>query len=79
VLLTLAGFLVVLALLASQLRPTATGVASHPVVVLRRVYQTTVVETVRGQSRGGANRTSVTQSASRSGSPAGAAPTTRSS
>jgi hypothetical protein len=77
VLMSLAGFLVMLALLASQLRPTAVPV-HHPVVVLRRVYQTTVVETVRG-SGGGAGGTSVSQSVSSSGSVLPAAPTTRTS
>ncbi len=79
-LLTLAAFLLVLALLASQLRPPGASAARHPVIVLRRVYQTTVVETVPGPSGAGANGTSVTQSVSNSGSAgAPAAPTTRAS
>jgi hypothetical protein len=79
-LLTLAGILIVLALLASQLRPTGASAARRPVVVLRRIYQTTVVETAPGTSGAGANGTSVTQSVSSSGSAAApAAPTTRSS
>jgi hypothetical protein len=50
------------------------------VIVLRRVYQTTVVETVPGPSGAGANGTSVTQLVSSSGSAAApAAPTTRAS
>ena len=77
VLMSLAGFLVMLALLASQLRPTFVP-AHHPVVVLRRVYQTTVVDTVRG-SGGGAGGTSVSQSVASSGSVLPAAPTTRTS
>jgi hypothetical protein len=77
VLMSLAGFLVMLALLASQLRPTLVT-AHHSVVVLRRVYQTTVVDTVRG-SGASAGGTSVSQSISSSGSVPPAAPTTRTS
>jgi hypothetical protein len=74
-LLALAGFLAVLALLASQLRPGGPAHLSR-VVVVRRVYMTRVVETVIGRAGG----SSVTQSASSSGSygPV-AAPTTRAS
>jgi hypothetical protein len=68
-----AAFLVVLAVLTSELdtvpmRPT--------VVVIRRVYRTTVVETVLGQRGGG---TSVSRSTASSGSMPTtlAAPTTR--
>jgi hypothetical protein len=75
-LLTLAVFLGVLALLASQLRATGSAAASRPVVVLRKVYETRVVTTVPGAGGG----TSVTQSVSSSGSPAmSSAPSTRSS
>ena len=77
-LMTLAGFLLVLALLASQLRPTAPA-PRRPVVVLRRVYETRVIETIPGGSgRGG---TSVSQSVSSSGAVGGgsASPTTRTS
>ncbi len=75
VLLTLAAFLVVLALLARQ-----ANVAASPhrpkLAVVRRVYQTTVVETVIG-GRGGS---SVSQSSSSTASSYGAAlPTTRTS
>ena len=67
-LMTLAGFLLVLALLASQLRPTAPA-PRRPVVVLRRVYETRVIETIPGGSgRGG---TSVSQSVSSSGAVGG--------
>lgn len=68
-----AAFLAVLTLLVSQLHmaPARAGM-----VVVRRLYQTTVVETVLGRRAGG---TSVSQSTSSSGStPAAApAPTTR--
>ena len=76
-LLGIAGFLVVLALLAWQLRSAPTRLASRPEVVLRRVYQTTVVETIKGSRS--ASGTSVSQSVSSSGSSSIAAPTTRSS
>ncbi len=68
-----AAFLVVLAVLISQMHTVA---ARPKVVVVRRVYRTTVVETVLGQRGGG---TSVSQSTSNSGSvPTSlAAPTTR--
>jgi hypothetical protein len=78
-LLTIAAFLAVLALLAGQLRASSAGGPQRPVVVLRKVYETRVVTTVRGPGGGGAG-TSVTQSVSSSGSAAPAsAPTTRSS
>jgi hypothetical protein len=73
---SLAAFLVVLALLASQLRAGTIHAAHRPVVILRRVYQTTVVETIRD----GGSGTTVSQSASTSGSASiPAAPVTRSS
>lgn len=79
VLFSLVAFLVVLALLASQLRAASTHSAARPVLVLRKVYRTTVIETVPGGSGPGA--TSVTQSVSSSGAvgAAPAAPTTRTS
>ena len=75
-LITLAVFLTVLALLAGQLRANV-GVRAHPQLVLRRIYITRVVETVPASARGGS---SVTQSVSSAGtsSPTGV-PTTRSS
>jgi len=63
ILVSTAVFLGVLALLASQLRPTPTP-APRRVVVIRRIYRTTVVETIRG----GGSGTSVSQSVSSSGS-----------
>ncbi len=77
-LLSLAGFLAVLALLAWQLQPSAQS-AAKPVMVVKREYTTTVIETVPGSS--GAGGTSVSQSVSSSGGgyAASAAPTTRSS
>ena len=78
VLLSVAAFLVVLALLAGQLRSAGAHSATRPVRVLRRVYETTVVETVVGASGGGS---SVTQSVSSSGSGSAlsSTPATRSS
>lgn len=74
---TLGAFLVVLALLAWQLRASAATPARHHVVLVRRIYETTVIETIRGSGSG----TSVSQSvaSSGSGSVSVAAPTTRSS
>ena len=74
-----AVFLAVLALLATQMRSAGSVGGAHRVVVLRRVYQTTIVETVGTGSNGGG--TSVTQSVSSSGTSysQSAAPTTRSS
>jgi hypothetical protein len=79
VLFSAAAFLAVLALLATQLRTADAPRGPHRVVVLRRVYQTTIVETIGSGSSGGG--TSVTQSVSNSGSgySQSAAPTTRSS
>lgn len=80
---SLAGFLVVLALLGSQL-----GVAGHAAsvrpreVLVRRIYQTTVVERVPSSAKAGssAGSSTVTQSVSGSTSiPAAAAPVTRTS
>jgi hypothetical protein len=74
--LTLAAFFAVLAILASQVRGVP---ARHPgrVVVVRRVYQTRVLETIVGGSRGGS---SVTQSVSSSaGASPSVLPTTRAS
>jgi len=68
ILISAAVFLVVLAFLASHLQPTAKPLA-HRMVVVRRIYKTTVVETIRG----GGSGTSVSQSVSSSGS--GALPT----
>lgn len=73
-LVTLTSFLAVLALLAWQLRA---GIAVHmtPAKVVRRVYQTTIFETVVGPSQ--RSGSSVTQSVSSSGS--SSAPATRAS
>ncbi len=74
-LITAALFLGVLAFLAFQLRASA-ATAGHRIVLVRRIEQTTVVETVRG----GGSGTSVSQSVTSSGSGAApAAPVTRSS
>ena len=74
VLLTLASVLAVLALLAWQLRTSAAG-RMRPANVVRRVYQTTIVETVVGPSQ--RNGSSVARSVSSSGS--SYAPATRAS
>jgi hypothetical protein len=76
-LLTLTVFLVILGALAWQMRSVPRRPA-HRIVVLRRVYETRVVETVVGPAGGGS---SVTQSVSSSGSASGlpVAPTTRTS
>jgi hypothetical protein len=76
-LLSLGAFLAVLALMAWQLRSAPTPPA-RPVVVLRRVYQTKVVETVIGAAKGSGG---VTQSVSSSGAtvPVASAPATRAS
>jgi hypothetical protein len=73
--LTLAAFLAVLAVLAWQVRSTPARRA-HRVVVLRRVYETRVVETVPGRGT-----STVSQSVSSSGaaSSLSSTPTTRSS
>lgn len=79
-LLALTGFLAVLALLAAQLRAAAPA-ASAPaprVVVLRRIYRTTIVEDGLAAGRGGAATVSVSTSGASSGAST-AAPTTRTS
>jgi nitrate reductase gamma subunit len=77
-LVTLASFLGVLALLAGQLRSSGSA-RPRAVVVIRRVYETRVVETDRGRSSG-VGGTSISQAVSNA-SPASvpSAPTTRSS
>jgi hypothetical protein len=76
-LLSLTVFLVILAVLAWQVR-SAPARPGRRMVVVRRVYETRVVETVVGAPGGGS---SVTQSVSSSGSasPLPAGPTTRTS
>ncbi len=63
ILFSLAAFLVVLALLATQLRAHPLRSTPRQVVVLRRIYRTTVIETAPGRGSG----TSVSQSVSSSG------------
>lgn len=79
ILFSLAAFFCVLALLAHQLQVSAPHAVKRPrVVLIRRVYETTVVQTIPGSGSG----TSVSRSVSSSGSgyvPAPAAPTTRAS
>ncbi len=76
VLFSIAAFLVVLALLAHQFKAPSGHVAARPVVVMKRIVTTTVVETLPGPGR-----TSMSQSVSSSGSAyaAASAPTTRTS
>ena len=74
-LLAVAAFLVIFAALAWQLR-SAPGRPPRRVVLMRRVYETRVVETVVGRTGGG---TSMTQSASSSVPASSPAPVTRSS
>ncbi len=78
---SLAAFLVVLALLGTQLRHTSSTHAPRALVI-RRVYRTTVVERVLPAGAGGAaNGKSVSQSVSGSGAepPLPALPVTRTS
>jgi uncharacterized membrane protein YgcG len=77
---SIAMFLVVLAFLAVQLRTGAARPVARQLVVLRRIYRTTVIEAVRGPGGGGGG-SSQTQSVSTSGWSGGASPvsTTRSS
>ncbi len=78
-LLTVAVFLGVLAFLAQELEASEPTKVGRPVVVIRRVYETRVITTIRGRSNAGGG-TSVSQSSSSSG-PVSAAPavSTRSS
>ena len=83
VLLTVAAFLVVLSLLAGELRPVTRHVAARR-IVLRRVIETRVIETViptPGANATGSSVTSASVSSSGSGAPAyaGGAPVTRTS
>jgi hypothetical protein len=77
VLVSLALFLGLIAFLADQLRGAYSGHHSPRVVVLRRVYETRIVQTIPGPGSG----TSVSQSVSNSGSgyTASPAPTTSTS
>ncbi len=74
---SVAAFLVVFALLVSQL-PAAGSASPRPVLVLRKIIRTTVIETIKSGT--GRNGTSVSQSVSGSSSaPTVAAPTTHTS
>ena len=76
-LVTLSAFLAILAVLAWQMRSVPARPA-HRVLVLRRVYETRVIETVVGAA---GRRSSLTQSVSSSGAASAlpSAPTTRTS
>ena len=79
-LLSVAAFLAVLALLGAEVRASATHGGAGHVVLVRRVYRTTVVETVVGGSgRGGGPAVTQSVSSSGSGMSVAAAPTTRTS
>jgi hypothetical protein len=73
---TLAAFLVALAVLAHQLRAATVPSAPHRVIVMRRIYRTTIVDDGVAGARGGASTVSVSTSG---GGAAPAAPTTRTS
>jgi hypothetical protein len=79
VLFSMAAFLVVLALLASQLRAVPAHTGARPVLVLRKEYRTTVIETIANGSGPGGTSVSQSVSSSSAGGTAVAAPTTRSS
>jgi hypothetical protein len=72
VLFTVAAFLAVLALLAHQMTAATAHARPRQVIVQRRIYQTTVVETIPGT--GGSSAGSVTQSVSASSSSGSASP-----
>ncbi len=78
-LLTAAAFLAVLSFLARELEASESAKVARPVIVMRRVYETRVVTTIRGGASTGTG-TSVSQSSSSSGAlPAAPAASTRSS
>jgi hypothetical protein len=77
-LLTLAAFLLVLAVLAGRLRAAPVAAPARHVVVLRRIYRTTIVDDSRSDSAGGSS-SSVSVSTSGGGSATPAAPATRTS
>ena len=74
---SLAAVLVVLTLLTKQLIADTPAPAAHHQIIVRKIYRTTIIETVPGPGAG----TSVSQSVSSAGSSYAAAPaaTTRSS
>ncbi len=76
---SLAAFLLVLALLGSQLRSAPSTHAHRTAVVLRRIYKTTVVERVVPAASAVRGGTSVSQSVSGSSAAPIAAPVTRTS
>jgi hypothetical protein len=79
VLFSVAAFLVVLALLATQLAGASSRQAARPALLVRKIYRTTVIETVTGAT--GHGGTSVSRSVSSSGASGGtmATPATRTS
>ncbi len=76
--LTLAAFLSILAVLAWQVR-SAPARPAHRTIVLRRVYETRVIETVAGGTGRGGSTVSQSVSSSGSASSQPSAPTTRAS
>ena len=77
-LLTLAAFLLVLAVLAGRLRAAPAAAPVRHVVVLRRIYRTTIIDDSRSDSAGESS-SSVSVSTSGGGSATPAAPATRTS
>jgi hypothetical protein len=80
-LLVLAGFLVVLAILSARLRtaPAQASVPAPRVVVLRRIYRTTVVDDGPATRQDATATVSVSSSGSTPPTSSAAAPTTRTS
>ncbi|HLM85771.1 MAG TPA: hypothetical protein VK272_06250 [Solirubrobacteraceae bacterium] len=76
---SLAAFLLVLALLGMQLGHASSTHTRPRAVLLRRIYQTTVIERVPATAKGATAGTSVTQSVSGASALAPATPVTRTS
>ena len=77
-LLAVTAFLVVLAVLASNVRATPTRLTPHRVILVRRIYQTSIIDD-RATARSIRGNSSVTQSVATSGSSAAPAVSTRAS
>ncbi len=76
---SVAAFLAMLAILAGQFGHSSSSAKGAAAVVLRRVYETRVIETIPPGAAAPAGGTSVSQSMSSSGAVAAAAPVTRTS
>lgn len=77
-LLAVTAFLVVLAVLASNVRLTPARVTPHRVILVRRIYQTSIIDD-RATAKTIAANNSVTQSVATSGSSLAPAVSTRAS